>query len=424
MGTSLLFFHCDLYEPESETANLILHVKANPDPALLKPNGTLEKMQCVVKQSETAKVVYDQTIYPHSNRLCCEIKNLNAGTSYDVYIAGYDAGNVVVSASKDFIVLKEGETKQVSITWESLVVSLITPADNAAINSLTPKFNWSAVNAAAYELQVSTSNLFVMFNINKNNITASAYSAQDSLAEDTYYWRVRAKDKNETWGRWSDVRSFTIETKIITGTVTDIDGNIYETVKIGDQWWMAENLKVTHYRNGEMIPNVSSDSEWYNLSTGAYCSYNNNESNADTYGYLYNWYAVNDSRKIAPEGWHVPTDDEWMKLEMALGVSYSNAHDTGWRGSPAGGKLKELGTTHWASPNEGATNESGFSALPGGSRSGLGDYTDIGNIAGFWSSTEDSIYYAWQRYLNYLGSDILRDYWGKSRGLSIRCIRD
>lgn len=96
-----------------------------------------------------------------------------------------------------------------------------------------------------------------------------------------------------------------------TGKVTDIDGNTYKTVKIGNQWWIAENLKVTHYRNGDAIPEVTDNEQWKNLNSGAYCAYDNNESNAAVYGYLYNWYAMNDSRNIAPEGWYVPSDEEW-----------------------------------------------------------------------------------------------------------------
>ena len=152
-------------------------------------------------------------------------------------------------------------------------------------------------------------------------------------------------------------------------TVTDIDGNTYKTVKIGNQIWMAENLKVTHYRNGDIIPNVTNNFEWAYLSTGAWCVHDNDGSYANTYGYLYNWYAVNDIRNIAPEGWHVPTDEEWKELEMYLGMSQTEADDTGYRGTNEGGKLKEAGTTHWETPNTGATNETGFSALPGGCRS-------------------------------------------------------
>lgn len=107
-----------------------------------------------------------------------------------------------------------------------------------------------------------------------------------------------------------DSITFDVSNDTTTGTVTDIDGNVYQTIKIGNQWWMAKNLKVTHYRNGEAIPNITNDSEWINLSTGAYCAYNNDNGNIATYGLLYNWYTVVDSRNIAPSGWHVPTDDE------------------------------------------------------------------------------------------------------------------
>lgn len=149
-----------------------------------------------------------------------------------------------------------------------------------------------------------------------------------------------------------------------TGTVTDIDGNVYQTIKIGNQWWMAENLKVTHYRNGNAIPNVTSYFSWRDLSSGAYCAYNNDNGNADAYGMIYNWYwyAVDDSRNIAPIGWHVPTDEEWKELEMYLGLSQTEADDTGYRGTDEGDKLKA--TTGWYNNGNG-TNESGFTALPG-----------------------------------------------------------
>jgi uncharacterized protein (TIGR02145 family) len=146
-----------------------------------------------------------------------------------------------------------------------------------------------------------------------------------------------------------------------TDSVKDIDGNVYKTVKIGNQWWMAENLKVTHYRNGDEIPNRADDDEW-NKGIGAYCNYNNDVTNFEIYGGIYNWFAVDDSRKLAPEGWHVPTDDEWQVLVDYLGGD-----------TLAGGKMKSTGTIEggdglWRGSNEGTTNESGFSALPGGYR--------------------------------------------------------
>jgi len=207
-------------------------------------------------------------------------------------------------------------------------------------------------------------------------------------------------------------------------TFTDINGNTYQTVQIGDQCWMAENLKVTRYRNGDPIPNVTDITEWTGLSTGAYCNYNNNSGNVATYGRLYNWYAVDDSRNIAPAGWHVPTDAEWRQLEMYLGMSQSQADSTGWRGTDEGGKMKETGTSHWYSPNTGATNESGFSALPGGNRSYNGYFYTLGIYASFWSSTEYNSSIAWDRILDFISAQVERDYYSKQNGFSLRCLRD
>lgn len=198
-------------------------------------------------------------------------------------------------------------------------------------------------------------------------------------------------------------------------TVTDIDGNVYRTVVIENQIWMAENLKVTHYRNGDAIPNVTgSDPGWVTLITGAYCSYDNNDSNIDTYGLLYNWYALDDSRGLAPAGWHIPSDAEWTILVNYLGGQYL-----------AGGKLKETGTTHWQSPNTGATNETEFSGLPGGYRAPYdGDFEWMGYEAHFWTATENSVGNAWRRKLYYSYSGVGHEYLHKRTGLSIRCIRD
>ena len=210
---------------------------------------------------------------------------------------------------------------------------------------------------------------------------------------------------------------------------TDIDGNVYQTVEIGDQVWMAENLKVTHYRNGDAIPTGHSNSEWSNLydtETGAYCVYDDNEANADTYGYLYNWYAVDDSRNIAPEGWHVPTDDEIKALEMYLGMSQSEADDTGYRGTNEGSKLAGNADL-WNSgalENNSEFGSSGFTALPGGYRYYNGSYTSMGNYGSFWSSTENYSYSAWGRGLYYYDSAVYRHGYDKQDGFSVRCIRD
>ena len=239
------------------------------------------------------------------------------------------------------------------------------------------------------------------------------------IAETDYY--IRAYATNSAGTGYGDTKEFTT-TKV--GTVTDIDGNIYQTIKIGNKWWMAENLRVVCYRNGDSIPNVTDNTEWTDLTNGAYCNYDNDSFIAATYGRLYNWYAVDDSRGIAPGGWHVPTDEEWKELERYLGMSESEVNNTGYRGTDEGGKLKETGVVHWEIPNSGATNESGFTALPGGSRVGSGSYLSKGNSSTFWSSMEINDSIAWSRSLGYYDSEIYRTGSIKYSGFSVRCIRD
>ena len=202
------------------------------------------------------------------------------------------------------------------------------------------------------------------------------------------------------------------DTTTSTNTVTDIDGNVYQTVTIGTQVWMVENLKTTKYRNGDPIPIVT-DGTFYFQSAGVYCNYNNDANNSTIYGRLYNWKAVNDIRNIAPTGWHVPSDSEWSGLTAHLGTSLV-----------AGGKLKEAGTTHWKNPNTGATNESGFTALPGGSNGGTFSY--IGSSGSWWTSTPNYqlVKTAWVRYIDYDGNDVGRTFWHESNGLSVRCMKD
>lgn len=214
--------------------------------------------------------------------------------------------------------------------------------------------------------------------------------------------------------------------EVITGTVTDIIGNEYKTVKIGDQWWMAENLRVTKYKNGVDISYITNGDEWSHLATGGYSAYNNNTDNVFPYGYLYNWFAVDDSRGICPEGWHVPSDQEWMELEIYLGMSKTEVDSFGWRGTDQGGKLKEAGTDHWMTPNTGATNETGFSALPSGGRASdpiyRGAYFYFGIHTAIWSSSEYSTEEGLFRVLEYDQSKIKRNYYLKTNGFSVRCV--
>lgn len=196
----------------------------------------------------------------------------------------------------------------------------------------------------------------------------------------------------------------------LNGIVKDVIGNSYKTIKIGNQVWMAENLKTTKYNDGTAIPYVTNGTTWSSLTTPAYCWYNNDfPTYGETYGALYNWYTVN-TAKLCPSGWHVPNDAEWEVLTDYLGGE-----------SVAGGKLKETGTAHWNSPNTGATNETGFTALPGGYNGDDGVFYFIGNSCRFWSATAGKghgVYYN----LTTISSNA--GHFPSTSGYSVRCVRD
>ena len=186
------------------------------------------------------------------------------------------------------------------------------------------------------------------------------------------------------------------------------------TIVIGTQQWMSKNLEVAFYRNGDPIPQVTDATAWAALTTGAWCYYNNDSTQGTKYGKLYNWYAVNDPRGLAPAGWHIPSDAEWTTLETTLGGS-----------SVAGGKMKEAGTLNWISPNTGGNNNSGWAGLPGGYRNGYdGTFYDVGLFGFWWSSTEFNTAFAWARYLFYNLGTINRANYNKLYGFSVRCLRD
>lgn len=224
----------------------------------------------------------------------------------------------------------------------------------------------------------------------------------------TYFVRAYATNNQGT--------SYGEEVSFIT-SVTDFEGNIYQTVKIGTQVWMGENFRATKYRFGIEIPNVTNLTSWASAGTGAYCWYDNDISNKSIYGALYNWYTVS-TGSLCPIGWHVPTDAEWTLLITYLGGE-----------TIAGGKLKETGVTHWASPNTGASNESGFTALPGACRF-TGTALDPQGFAGiksggiWWSASEYDATNAWARSVLFNDSKSIRGSMLKNVGNSVRCIKN
>ncbi len=209
-----------------------------------------------------------------------------------------------------------------------------------------------------------------------------------------------------------------------SGSVMDIDGNVYRTVRIGNQWWMAENLKVTHYANGDAISYITDSVEWMDLTSGAYCEYDNDPANVDIYGLLYNWYAATHDSGLAPEGWRIPSDNDWHQLEQFLGMDDSVLYDYNERGTTEGGKLKEAGTDHWFSPNDGATNETEFTALPGGYRFEEGAFVYLGEHGRFWTTTAENGGLARNRMLSHQHPMISRHKSNRSYGFAIRCVKD
>ena len=183
------------------------------------------------------------------------------------------------------------------------------------------------------------------------------------------------------------------------------------SVTIGTQVWTDKNLEVVTYRDGTVIPQVTDANAWAKLTTGAWCYYGNDPSSG--YGKLYNWYAVNDPRGLAPQGWHIPTDAEWTTLSTFLGGT-----------SVAGGKMKTTGITRWNSPNTSATNESGFTGLPGGYRNPSGTFNFVGFNGYWWSATQSNSSFAWLRILYATSGGLTRASASKTNGFSVRCLRD
>lgn len=200
-----------------------------------------------------------------------------------------------------------------------------------------------------------------------------------------------------------------------TNSIKDIDGNVYKTVDIGTQVWMRENLKTTRYNDGALIPLVSDNEAWTELTGPAFSWYNNDLANKEIYGALYNWYPIA-TGKLCPKGWHVAADSDWMKLKSFL--------DEEGFGEDTGNKLKETGTSHWKSPNSEADNESGFTALPGGYRSFNGSFNYLGISGYWWSSTEykETTVYFWN--LRYKFSYVYKYIAEKTNGFSVRCLKD
>jgi uncharacterized protein (TIGR02145 family) len=226
----------------------------------------------------------------------------------------------------------------------------------------------------------------------------------------TYY--VRAYATNNVGTVYGNEISFT------SSTFTNLPN-----VTICSQIWMTQNLSASTYRNGDSIPNITNPTIWAGLTTGAWCWYNNDSATfAATFGKLYNWYAVSDSRGIAPVGWHVPNDSEWNRMVKCTDPFSDTTCSNCSKSSTAGGALKETGLGHWMSPNYGATNSTGFSAIPSGFF--LSFFTNIGMDSYMWSSSEVNSTLSKTFNINSVSSDLYSSSQIKQYGFSVRCLRD
>jgi uncharacterized protein (TIGR02145 family) len=357
-----------------------------------------------------------------------QLSGLQASTTYYVRAYAENGEGIAYGSEESFTTHAAGTLATVTTT---------------AVSGITENSAWSGGNVTAdggstvTERGVcwSTSQTPTTSDYTGSNGSGTgSYSVElTGLEADTKYY-VRAYAINNEGTAYGGEESFTTAAP---STVTDIDGNVYQTIQIGDQLWMAENLRVTRYPNEDVINYVYNESDWFNLEnySEAYCYYDNSTSNRDLYGNVYTWAAATNGaassnsnpsgvQGVCPDGWHLPSDAEWMELELYLGMDQATANLTNFRGSNEGGKLKEAGTTHWASPNAGATNETGFTALPGGFRNWDGPFVGEGLNTIWWSSTASSSNSAYNRGLNKDREDIYRVVDNKTSGFYIRCVKD
>jgi len=279
-----------------------------------------------------------------------------------------------------------------SLDSTTLSFSISNSAKGKFIYILTPSQKWITVSPVYGEITDETDK--ITLTINKTGLSESIY--KESIKVTSLAGPVSLRD---------------IIIPVYLNGVADRDGNYYKVVTIGTQTYMAENLKTTRYNDGTAVPFVSDQTLWDTINTPGYCWYNDAATYKDTYGALYNWYAVN-TGKLCPTGWHVPTNDEWKILENYIG------------GSTSGNKLRETGTIHWLAPNDG-TNESGFTGLPGGFRnSGNPDgFFGLGDLCAWWSSTEYLTTYGYDWWI--CNCNVVSfAYDLKQNGLSVRCLKD
>ena len=327
--------------------------------------------------------------------------DLNGAITY--YVRAYATNKVGTAYGMAMSFTTLGQ-KPSAITQSATYVTTTTATLNGTTNAnyLSTVVNFEYGSTTNYGSTITAT----QSPITGNSVTNVSVNINGLIAGIIYHFRVNATNSLGT----SNGNDMTF-----VYTIADVDGNVYNTVTIGTQVWMKENLKTTKYRNGNLIGTTTPATLDINSeSTPKYqWAYDGNESNVATYGRLYTWYAVTDTRNVCPTGWHVPTDAEWTVLTTFLGGD-----------NVAGGILKEIGTTHWATPNTGATNETGFTALPSGYRYDNSTFNKIGYFGNWWRSSQYATGNAWDLGMGYDGSAVGRSGHGMHDGFSVRCLKD
>lgn len=334
------------------------------------------------------------------------IRYNTAGTYNVTLVATNSAGNNTKTKTAYIVVSQNIQIPTISTTS----ISGITNTSASSGGNITSDGGSAVLSRGVCWNTSSNPTISNTKTTNGTGIGIFSSSLTGLIANTTFY--VRAYATNSFGTAYGNQLIFTTTNTTLSdcGTVTDIDGNLYNTVTIGTQCWMKENLRTSKYNDGTSIPTNLDIANWQNTASGAYAIYDNNNTNNNIYGKLYNWYAVN-SGKLAPVGWHVPTDAEWTTLMNYLGENV------------AAGKMKSTSSL-WLPPNTLATNSTNFSGLPSGSRTGNGTYDYIGKINFLWSSTENFSSKAWARILYYDSGGAGRFSYYKNEGLSVRCIKD
>lgn len=389
----------DAFLPEAKEAGICFSTKKNPDISNLKAKSSARNGQFVI-----------------------DLTGLEKNTKY--YARGYAINDYGIDYGNEISFTTQSET---ATTLATVVID-----DVIDINQTNFELKINVLSdggASVIERGICWDTKFSP-TIYKNKIysgggTGIFYVNVTGLNANTTYY-VRAYAKNSVGIAYGNESVITTDALSINpylnpnltyGTVTDIDGNSYATIRIGNQTWMAENLKVAHYNDETTIPNVINKDVWGYLSSGAWTYYSDDDNYNNIYGKLYNWFAIN-TGKLCPKNWHVPNDDEWRELSDYLGGI-----------NVAGGKLKSIGTNNdiglWYPPNTGATNQSGFTGLPGGYKRSDGGYQLLSSFGYWWSSTENGDDQAWARNVDYYYSSLSRyvfEY--KTQGFSCRCVKD